>query len=173
MQKPSSAMPLAIAALAVVGLVFANVMANKNRPKTSAEIEREQQEAQDKLSSPAPTAPPADAGDLNPTDLKSANDLAGLGPDITLPGGEAAKSVTLGYEWTPELQSDPGALAKIVEKLRADAPSAQIRLVNVDENPAAPRGISVNNKVVAPLGPDGNLSAAAANAAVAEIKKAK
>ncbi|MGC4047423.1 MAG: hypothetical protein QM758_26815 [Armatimonas sp.] len=187
MQKPSATMPIAIAVLAIVGIIFANVMAGKNTPKTEAQMEQEAQEASAKNSSPgaspaaaaSPGAEPvamrhSEGGEYPPNvDLKDGNNLAIMGTDTTLPGTKSTETVTVGFEWTPEIQADPSALTKILDKVKAAAPEAQVRLMNVDENPTAPRGISINSKVIAPLGADGNLNEAAADAAIAEIKKVK
>jgi hypothetical protein len=171
-------MPIAIAVMAVAGIVFANVIASKNRPKTENEL---MAEAQMQAEQESKNAPPTEDAKVPmgkptapmPTTLKEANDLAALGPDIVLPGGKPEKTVTVGYAWTPELQGDPSVIARIVEKVKAAAPDAQVRLVNVDETPGVAPGVSVNKTVVAPPGADGNLGETAGDAAAAELKKAK
>jgi hypothetical protein len=186
MRKPSFVLPIAIGAMALAGLVMANIMAQKNRPRTEAELMQEEQERQPKA--PQSGAPPGQVNDDPPpvamkkqstTDdapkmLSEGNDLAALGPDYTAPAsGAKGPSVTIGYEWTPELQANPDALAQLVKKVQEQVPGAQLRLVNVDANPQTPAGIAINNTVVAPPGDDGNIGSDALDGIASRLKSAK
>jgi hypothetical protein len=172
--------------MALAGLVMANIMAQKNRPRTEAEMMQEEQEKQPKApqseaaqgqvdDGPPPVAMKNQpATDDAPKTLSEGNDLAALGPDFTAPTSKpGGPSVTIGYEWTPELQSDPDALSRLARKVQELAPDAQLRLVNVDANPQTPAGIAINNTVVAPPGDDGNIGSDALARIAPRLKSAK
>ncbi len=171
--------------MALAGLVMANIMAQKNRPRTEAELAQEETERQAKAPQPE-TSPAFDDGpppvamrkqsatDDAPKTLSEGNDLAAIGPDYTAPTSKpAGPSVTIGYEWTPELQANPDALARLAKKVQELAPDVRLRLVNVDANPQTPAGIAINNTVVAPPGDDGNIGDDALARIAPSLKSAK
>jgi hypothetical protein len=182
MRKPSSVMPIAIGVFALAGLVMANIMAQKNSPKTEAELQAEMQ-----ANAPKEGAPPGfddqppplvpkkqSATDDAPKTLSEGNDLTAIGPDYTIPASSSnGPSVTIGYEWTPELQANPDVLAQLVKKVKERVPGAQLRLVNVDANPQTPAGIAINNTLVAPPGADGNIGSDALESMASRSKSAK
>jgi hypothetical protein len=172
MRKPSLVLPITIGVLALSGLVGVNIMAQKNGPKTEGELHQEEQEQQAKTAGAVAPTPLASQPAPKNVGLAAGNDLAGLGPVHVFPGS-GGPNVTVGYEWTPELQSDPEGLVKLAKKVQELAPGAQLRLVNVDANPQTPAGIAINDKVVAPPGDDGNLGGDALARVAASLKSAK
>ena len=91
--------------------------------------------------------------------VEGPNSLASLSPSWTT-GPETAKDlVVVGWVWTPEVQANPAlvhsGIMAVVDVVRAG--SVRVRVVNVDAFPETPEGVSVNGKVVLPLGDDGGL----------------
>ena len=153
MRKPSYAVPIAIGAIAIGSLVGMNVLSQKNAPKTAAQLQAEAEEAS-AAKNPTPDPTVQEASPLSPTsgqDLVLTNGFKESGPK------EAEKTVVIGYEWTPDIQANPGKIQEIVKVIEQNAPKAKIILTNVDDNPTVPSGIQVNGKVVAPIGEDGTV----------------
>lgn len=156
MRKPSYTTPIAIGVMAIGALVGMNVLSQKNAPKTEAQLEKEAQEAAEQNPTPAAATPGAPKdGSLataSSVDLVLTDGFKESGPK------DAEKTVVIGYEWTPGIQSDPGKIQEIVGMIAKTAPNAKVVLTNVDDNPTVPVGIQVNGKVVAPIGEDGTVS---------------
>jgi hypothetical protein len=181
MQKPSLVLPIVVAALALVGLVSINTFAQKNRPKSSAELieeERAQAAAEEaKKGTPAPPQVDPATGNVS-SGAPSSSEInpALLGPEFSLPSraaGENAPEVSIGYEWTPDLQGDPERLAKLARQLQELVPQAKLRFVNTDANPDAKPGIVVNNQVVVPPDADGNINDASLKSVADAVGSAK
>ncbi len=63
----------------------------------------------------------------------------------------------VGWEWTPDVQSDPTKVSAAVDKLKAELPGVKIRVVNRDENPSVPAGISIGKDTLVRPKEDGSL----------------
>ena len=168
MRKPSYTVPVAVGVLAVGSLVMMNVISQKNAPKTEEQQEAEQHADEAKATPAAPavetkTAVPVAGGD----ELVMKDGSFDVGP------ATATKKIVVGYEWTPAIQADPGAIQKIANMVQQAAPEAKISVVNVDENPGVPVGIQVDGKVVAPIGDDGIVPPAQISAVVQALSAKK
>lgn len=141
--------------LLIVGLLLAmmvglNVAASRftggDEPEAAAESEAPENEP-----ARAPSSPAA---------MEGANSLARISPSWTAGAKDAKTEVVIGWSWTPAVQANPGsvhsAIMGIVESLRKDP--VRVRAVNVDAFPETPAGVSLNGKLVVPLGTDGALS---------------
>ncbi len=153
MPRPSSKTPLLVAIIgfALLCLVGLNVMQSKTAPKSEQEMEAEQAKQAAEAAKNAPKT--AQAAPLTP----GGEQLVALGANATLGPKTAKNEVVVGWEWTPEIQSDPGRFYQNIEEMSKAAPSVRIRVVNRDADPAIPLGLSQSGQVmVSPL-PDGTL----------------
>lgn len=127
----------------LLGMVALNVADRRFTPKTAEEEAAEQAQK----SEPSESAPPAPSA------------LVGLPPEQITGPPNAQTEIVFGWEWTPEVQADPGRLYRAIEALQKAAGQTDIKLrvVNVDAVPGAPRGLSVNGKTVLELPANGLL----------------
>jgi hypothetical protein len=174
-QKTSSSRPsnspvlIAVVVVALGGLVGLNMMANQARPKSDHEIEAEQKAQAAAAASPSPAVaasaapsapgmPPGPAGTMS----SDSNSLVLAGAGSTLGAPEAKQEVIVGFSFTPEVQSDPSKVSNAVDALqKALGPMARIKVVNVDEKPDVPEGVSIGGKVIVPAKSDGTIDAGA------------
>jgi hypothetical protein len=141
--KRSSSTPIfiAITAFALGGMAILNKVQYDSRPRTSAEMSEEAQKEQEKQQAEMEkqqreAALRAPAGE----------DLASLGAEATFGNEKSAKhKVTIGYEWTPELQADPSTLTMLVQDLKKSS-DVYLRVVNIDQNLDQEPGLFVDGK---------------------------
>lgn len=136
--------------VALAGLVGLNVMSNQMRPKSDHEEEAEAKSATTASASPAAvsTSPVGVPGE---TPLSDPNSLVLVGEGNATGLPTAKQEVTVGFSWTPEVQSDPSKVSKAVDTLqKALGSEARIKVINVDEKPEVPGGISIGGKVIVP-----------------------
>ena len=154
MRKPSYTVPIVVGVVALGSLVATNVISQRNAPKSEADQEAEAQAAAEKKGDTAAEPAVQTSHPLRSAasyDLVTTDGFKETGPK------DARKTVVVGYEWTPGVQADPGKIQQIVGLIEKSAPDAKIVLMNVDEKPDVPVGISVNGKLVAPIADDGTV----------------
>ncbi|MBC8104519.1 MAG: hypothetical protein H7Z41_18240 [Cytophagales bacterium] len=167
--RPStSPVVVALIGCALAGIVGLNIMSSRITPKTDAQLQAEARE-REKASQPsatptvpsaAPTAAAADSGSAN-----TQNALVRLGESSVLGSADAKQEVVVGFSWTPEVQSDPSKVSVAVDTLqKAVGDRARIKVVNTDELPATPEGISINGRLVVPAQADGAITPSAVGA---------
>jgi len=141
--------------VALAGLIGLNAMSAQFRPKSDEEM---QKEAQDKQAAAAKAQPSPSPGTASPgTAAAATSDLVTLSPAGTLGSASAPKEVVVGFEWTPQVQANPSSVFASIEMLQKALPNGRIRVVNADQDPTVPLGISVGGKVVIPAGADGTI----------------
>jgi len=139
-----------VVVFAIALLVGVNAMSLKSTPKSDEEIAAEKAEATKSETTASPGAPPAQ--EQGPPSLPMNNAYQILGK------ADSQKEVIVGFEWTPEVQADPTKVYNAVQGLTHIVPDARIRVVNVDQVPTIPTGISFGNHVVVPAEADGSIS---------------
>ena len=150
MAKAPSRAPLVVGVgVTLLLLLGVNLMSQKldSGNKEADDHAEEQKSSAKSDAKAAPQAQPAYGG----------NDLVALGPNATLGQKDAPTKIVIGYEWTPAVQSNPASVYGAVEQLQKMAPNAEIKVVNRDEDPTAPPGISMAGKTFVPLKADGTL----------------
>jgi len=158
---------IAVIVLALGGIVILNRFQEMNDPKYQERMEKERQREEAKKAQEQAAKNPAQAG---AADLGLANDLVTFGAEKVLGQPNARTSVTVGWRWTPQVQANPGLVYGAVDAVQKAAPSASIRVVNLDARPGAvPEGVTVNDNTVVPAGPDGRIAAEAVSAAVPSV----
>jgi hypothetical protein len=170
MAAQSSRTPVLIAGivLALGGIVGLNMLQERNDPKYQERMEKERQREEAKKAQEQAAKSPAQGGGL--TEQDPANSLATFGAEKTLGQPNAKASVTVGWRWTPQVQADPRLVYGAIDALQKAAPSASIRVVNLDAKPGAvPEGVTVNGSTIVPAGPDGRIVAEAVGTAVPSI----
>ncbi len=138
---------VAVIGIALVGMVALNRMQFESRPRTMAEMVEER----DKAIAAAKAAPPEASAPTAP--------LLGIPEDVTLGEKGAARVVTLGYSWTPEVQSEPEKAAEALRRLQttlsssssAAKPAVRFRLVNTDVVRDVPEGVTCEGQHLADL----------------------
>ena len=100
----------------------------------------------------------------SPGAMEGAESLARISPSWTTGAKDAKDLVVIGWIWTPQVQADPSSVHAAITALRSVP--ARVRVVNVDAFPETPAGVSVNGKVVLPMGADGAMSPESAMYAV-------
>ncbi len=134
-----------VLAMLLLGMVGLNVADRRFAPK-SPEEEAAAQAAEAQKSEPAQ---PAASGSA---------DLVRLPPEQITGAPNAHMEVVFGWEWTPEVQANPGQMYQAIEALQKAAAGnahVKLRVVNVDLVPDAPRGLAVNGKTVLELPANG------------------
>jgi len=139
-----------VVVFAIVLLVGVNAMSLKSTPKSDEEIAAEKAEANKSDTTASPAAP----GDpeQGPPTLSNVSSYQILGK------ADSQKEVIVGFEWTPAVQADPTKVYNTVQGLTHVVPDARIRVVNVDQAPDIPAGISFGGHVVVPAEEDGSIS---------------
>ena len=175
--RPSnSPVIFAIVAIALAGLVGLNVMSNQMRPKSDHELEAEQKEQNSPVAAASPAAAPGFAPVAGAPGAVSASDPNGLvlaGQGTVSGSATAKKEVIVGFAWTPEVQSDPSKVSNAVEALQKSlGDEVRVKVVNVDESPDVPEGVSFGGKVLVTAQSDGMISPAAAQAAMRALAAA-
>lgn len=171
MPNRSSAPVLIVGLVIAVGaMALLNNAQYQNRPKTMQELQAED-EAQSKAHEQEHDRKPPGAKTAVAT---AADKLVELGPDTTLGPESAKKQVTIGYNWTPEVQADPMRVYGPIEmSLKMSRGELKVRVVNLDAPgaPAVPPGLSVDGKVVARLRPAGGFDPGEMQRAFGEAMK--
>jgi hypothetical protein len=165
----SSRTPVLIAAvvLALGGIAILNRFQEMNDPKYQERMEREKQREEAKKAQEQAAKNPAQGG-LTADD--PANELATFGAEKVLGDAKATQTVTVGWQWTPQVQADPKLVYGAVDAVQKAAPRAKIRVVNLDAKPGAvPAGVTVNGNTIVPAGPNGSIPTEAVSAAVPSV----
>jgi len=159
---------IAVIVLALGGIVILNRFQEMNDPKYQDRMEKERQREEAKKAQEQAAKNPAQGGGI--TEQDPANQLVTFGAEKVLGQPNARTSVTVGWRWTPQVQADPRLVYGAVDAVQKAAPSASIRVVNLDAKPGAvPEGVTVNDNTVVPAGPDGRIVAEAVSAAVPSV----
>ena len=137
----------------MAGLIGLNVMSLKSTPKSDEELQAEAQEAAAAKQGSASPAAPADAGAP-----PGSGSLSDIGPAKLLGRVDASKEVIVGFNWTPAVQADPSKVYGVVQMLERVAPDVRIRVVDVDQVPAIPAGVSVGSQLMVAAQKDGSIS---------------
>lgn len=160
---------VAVVVMALAGLVGLNVMSNQVRPKTDQERQAEEMERSKAAQSPNPAATPTPAAvpsapsGRTGVSLADPNALVLSGAGSTLGSPDAKQEVVVGFSWTPEVQSDPTKVSNAVDALLKTLGSqGRVKIVNVDERPEVPEGVSIEGKVIVPAQNDGTIDPGAA-----------
>lgn len=142
--RSSSAVLVAVAVLALIVVAGLNALIGR---MASGE---HQDEAAATESSAASSSGGASGSAGRPTPpASSAYALSSLPPDATVGPANANTRIVVGWSWTPDVQADPNALADALQAARQmSEQGAQVRIVNTDAVPGAPRGVFVNKKKV-------------------------
>ena len=144
--------------MALAGLIGLNVMANKAAPKSEHEVEAEQKEASSPAATPLPVAS-APAASGTPGGLSDPNSLVMMGPGGVVGSQSAKQEVVVGFSWTPAVQSDPSKVSAAVDTLQKSLGNqGHVKVVNVDDQPNVPEGISLGGKLLVPAESNGAIS---------------
>lgn len=150
-RRSSSPVFFLLVIMGLAALVGMNVLQSKNTPRTAEQEEALKRAAEP---SPSPVAPAAEASG----GLSDPNALV-IQPESAQGAPPGSPEIIVGFNWTPDVQGDPSRVTNFVSSLeKAVAGRAKVKVVNVDENPSVPAGISVNGKVIASPGADGSFS---------------
>lgn len=153
---PSNAILIAAVAMGLIGIAVINSINYRLSPQ---ELERQAKEREQKMAEAAAQAQSqASPGAPAPQPVSGpSNELAAYGEEKIIGDPNAKTEVTFAYEWTPEVQADPGKVLKAVEAAKTVAPNAKIRVVNIDARPdeGLTPGVYVNGQMRMPQQPDG------------------
>ncbi len=157
----------AVIAMALLGLVFANMALNRVRPKTTAEINEEQMAEQEKRMRDAQQNAPK----TDPLSGGNTTDLVALAPDAVLGPAKVKPTITIGYKWTPVVQASPSTIENVITAITKMAPDFGVRVVDTDVVAGVPEGVSTDGRVIVPLSGDGSIPSSAAPIILQEVTK--
>lgn len=161
-KSPSRTLLIAGIGFAIACFVILNMVMQRLDPKyqeqMQQEAQRKAQEAQAAGGGGAAAKPQTVSTPGSPGGGGGGNELAALGPEAVLGDKTSPREITVGWQWTPEVQGDPSKVYAAVKQMQEQMKGMKIRVVNVDENPGVLPGISVAGKSVAPLKEDGSLA---------------
>ncbi len=142
---PSNAVLIAAVLIVLVGMGVLNSINQRLDPKEieRREQERQQAEADKQQKQQGEAGKPPQPPSTVPT---GANDLAGYGDEKVLGKADGKTELTIAWEWTPEVQSQPNLVYDAVQAAVKAAPDAKIRVVNVDADPRLEPGVYLNGK---------------------------
>lgn len=146
-----------VVAVALLGMAGLNRMQHEGRPRTEAEIEQEVQ-AQKERAQKATAATPAPAEE---EDLSAEEELVALPPEISFGKPRPDREITVGYQWSPEVQAAPRETAQSIKnaikmfKMMDGHLEERVRyrIVNCDAMPEVPLGIYLDGERISDLVP--------------------
>jgi len=149
-RRPSNTPFYVAGAIALLGIAGMNYVQYQNRPKSNAELNAEDAEREAR-NPKKPETPPPGANDPGAK-------LAALG-SVGMVGSPAApKQLTLGYHWTPEVQSNPMRVygpVEMIAKMNSQGVAVKVVCLDDPDAPKVPEGISFRGQSLVPLRPQG------------------
>lgn len=154
-RRSNTPLIVGVVAAALFGMAGLNRMQHENRPRTEAEIENEIKEREGR-SKPAPVATPAPEEALSPDE-----ELVALPAEIVFAKPRADREVTIGYQWSPEVQAAPELTARSIRNLlqllkmmdQHLEERVRYRIVNCDALPEVPLGICLDGERIGEFHP--------------------
>lgn len=155
-RKSNTPLIVGVVAAALFGMAGLNRMQHDIRPRTQAEIDKEIKEQEERSKPAAAVATPAPDELLAPDE-----ELAALPAEIVFAKPRADREVTIGYQWSPEVQAAPEATARSIRNLlkllkmidQHLEERVRYRIVNCDALPEVPLGICLDGERIGEFHP--------------------
>jgi hypothetical protein len=152
--SPSKYLLFAGVGVAIIALTIVNQVNMQLDPKRQEQLAREREEQAQKEAAAKATPSAEVSASPSPGGL----DLATLGDDAIIGPETGTPKVTVGFRWTPQVQSNPELVLAAVRKIQQYSSDAKIRIVNIEVHPEVQEGIFIEQSRVGSANKEGALS---------------